>query len=96
LKLEVGPDQIVRQAGQTNFAGSALRPIDGIFRAAAMLDVPWRELWRRMSDRPARFMGLSHEWAVGRPATFCLLTENTGRGLADLRFFARGRECLSC
>jgi N-acetylglucosamine-6-phosphate deacetylase len=95
LELEVGADQIVRQPGRTNFAGSALRPIEGIFRAAAMLDVPWRELWRRMSDLPTRFMGLSHELAVDRPATFCLLTQNAGRRDADLRFFARGRECLT-
>jgi dihydroorotase-like cyclic amidohydrolase len=60
-----------------------------------MLDVPWRELWRRMSDLPTRFMGLSHELAVDRPATFCLLTQNAGRRDADLRFFARGRECLT-
>ena len=94
LQVEVGPDQIVRQPGQTNFAGSALRPIDGIFRAAAMLDVPWPQLWRRRSDLPARFMGLSRELAVGRPATFCLLTENTGQRAPDVRFFERGCECL--
>jgi N-acetylglucosamine-6-phosphate deacetylase len=94
LELDVGPDQIVRQPGQTHFAGSALRPIDGIFRAAAMLDVPWQDLWRKMSDLPARFMGLSHELAVGRPATFCLLSEDSGRCSADLRFFSHGRECV--
>jgi len=94
LELEVGPDQIVRLPGQPYFAGSALRPIEGIFRAAAMLDVPWRKLWRRMSDLPARFMGLNHELAEGGPASFCLLTEKAGGGLGDLRLFARGRECL--
>ncbi len=95
LELEVGSDQIVRQPGQSNFAGSALRPIDGIFRAAAMLDVSWREVWRRMSEVPARFMGLGDELAVGRSANFCVLTEKAGGGLADLRFFERGRECSS-
>jgi N-acetylglucosamine-6-phosphate deacetylase len=95
LELEVGPDQIVRQPGQTNFAGSALRPIEGIFRAAAMLDVSWREVWRRMSEGPARFMGLGDEWAAGRPANFCVLTEKADGGLAGLRFFERGRECVA-
>jgi N-acetylglucosamine-6-phosphate deacetylase len=94
LEVEVGPDQIVRQPGQTNFAGSALRPIDGIFRAAAMLNVPWPQLWRRMSDLPARFMGLSHELAVGHPADFCLITEIAGQRFPGLRLFARGCECL--
>jgi N-acetylglucosamine-6-phosphate deacetylase len=94
LELEVGSDEVVRQAGQTHFAGSALRPIDGIFRAAAMLGVPWRQLWRRMSELPARFMGLSHGLALGQPATFCLLTEDGGGRSAQIRFFERGRECL--
>jgi N-acetylglucosamine-6-phosphate deacetylase len=94
LEVEVGPDQIVRQPGQSNFAGSALRPIEGIFRAASMLDVPWPQLWRKMSDLPARFMGLSHELAVGRSADFCLIAENSGQRPPDVRFFARGCECL--
>ncbi len=95
LEVEVGPDQIVRQPGQTNFAGSALRPIDGIIRAAAMLDVSWRAVWRRMSELPARFMGLSDELAVGRSANFCVLTENAAGGLENVKFFARGQECVS-
>jgi N-acetylglucosamine-6-phosphate deacetylase len=95
LEVEVGPDEIVRQPGQANFAGSALRPIEGVLRAASMVEVPWRELWRKMSDLPARFMGLTHEFTVGRPATFCLLTGDAGRGSAEVRFFARGRECVS-
>jgi N-acetylglucosamine-6-phosphate deacetylase len=93
LELEVGPDEMVRQPGQTNFAGSALRPIDGITRAAAMLEVPWQEVWRRMSELPARFMGLSRELAVGQPATFCLLAGNSRQQAASLRFFAHGQEC---
>jgi N-acetylglucosamine-6-phosphate deacetylase len=95
LEVEVGPNQVVRQPGQTNFAGSALRPIDGIIRAAAMLDVSWREVWRRMSALPARFMGLSDELAVGGPANFCVLTENATGGIEDVKLFARGQECVS-
>jgi N-acetylglucosamine-6-phosphate deacetylase len=95
LEVEVGPDQMVRQPGHANFAGSALRPIEGIFRAASMVDAPWQQMWRRMSDLPARFMGLTQDLAVGRPATFCLLTGNASRGSAEVRFFARGRECVA-
>jgi N-acetylglucosamine-6-phosphate deacetylase len=93
MEVEVGPDEIVRQPGHTNFAGSALRSIDAVFRAAAMLSVPWQEVWRRMSELPARFMGLRHELAVGQPATFCLLAENPRRRSANVRFFVQGREC---
>jgi N-acetylglucosamine-6-phosphate deacetylase len=96
LEVEVGADQVVRMPGEpAYFAGSALSPMDGIFRAAAMLDVSWRPLWRRMSSLPARFMGLTHELAAGQPATFCLLTEQDPHAPPALRFFDRGRECLA-
>jgi N-acetylglucosamine-6-phosphate deacetylase len=72
-EVEVGADQIVRQPGKTNFAGSALRPIDGIFRAAGMLNRPWHEVWDRSSLAPARFMGLSAGLKPGQRADFCLL-----------------------
>lgn len=78
LQVEVGNDQIVRQPGKTNFAGSALKPIDGVFRAAAMLDCPWQEVWQRFSQTPARLMGLRNELAVGERATFCVV--RTGGG----------------
>lgn len=70
MDLEVGEDQIVRQPGKTNFAGSALRPAEGVFRAAEMLRCPWQEAWPRLSEVPARLMGLRSELAVGQPATF--------------------------
>jgi N-acetylglucosamine-6-phosphate deacetylase len=57
LTVEVGDDQIVRQPGRPNFAGSALRPIEGVFRAARMLNCPWQEAWRRFAEVPAAFMG---------------------------------------
>ena len=73
MELEVGPDQIVRQPGKSLFAGSALRPIDGIFRAAQMLGCPWQDVWARFSQAPAALMGLRNELAVGQPADFCVL-----------------------
>ena len=73
LELEVGADQIVRLPGKSNFAGSALRPIEGVFRAAQMLDRPWQEVWDGFSTRPAKFVNLPTGLAVGQPACFCLL-----------------------
>ena len=70
LEAEVGADQIVRQPGKSNYAGSALRPIDGVFRAAEMLNGRWFGAWDRFSIRPARFIGLDHGLAVGCPADF--------------------------
>jgi N-acetylglucosamine-6-phosphate deacetylase len=73
LELEVGEDKIVRQPGKPNFAGSALSPIEGIFRAAEMIGSSWREVWPRFSEIPARLMGLDSGVAVGLPADLCLI-----------------------
>ena len=72
VEVEVGEDQIVRQPGQTNFAGSALRPVDGVFRAAQMLNCPWQECWRRFSEAPSRFIGYPHELGAGS-TSYCLV-----------------------
>ena len=92
LELEVGEDQIVRQPGKTNFAGSALKPIDGVFRAAAMLDRPWQEIWPRFSTQPAKLMGLRHDLKAGQPANFCLLTFSQNNELTKLQTWGWGVE----
>jgi N-acetylglucosamine-6-phosphate deacetylase len=72
LELEVGADQIVRQPGKTNFAGSALRPIDAVFRAAKMLNRPWQECWRRISEAPGQFIGFKNALSLGA-RSFCVI-----------------------
>lgn len=81
VEVEVGSDQVVRQPGKTNFAGSALRPIEGVQRAARMLNRPWQECWLRMSEAPAQFAGVAHGLRVGAPAAFCVLSEIPDGGL---------------
>ncbi len=88
MEVEVGADQIVRQPGKTNFAGSALKPMDGIFRAAQMLGVPWQDVWTRFSEIPARFMGLPNNLSVGLPANFCLLKMAGENEVAELKVIA--------
>jgi len=90
LQVEVGADQIVRQPGKTNFAGSALRPIDGVFRAAQMLDCSWQETWGRFSERPAKFMGLRNELAISQPANFCLVKVSDEKRIDSVEVFVRG------
>ena len=91
LELEVGADQVVRLPGGPNFAGSALRPIDGVFRAAEMLHCSWQEIWPRFSAVPARLMGLSGgELQAGQPATFCVLEVPAGNQLQSVRTFVAG------
>jgi len=90
-EVAVGPDQIVRPPGQPLFAGSALRPVEGVFRAAQMLNCPWQETWARLSEIPAKFMGLRNQLTVQQPATFCLLKITDQNQLAELQVFADGR-----
>ncbi len=90
LELEVRADQIVRLPGKPNFAGSALRPIDGVFRAAKMLGCSWRETWPRFSEVPAKWMGLPCELAAGNPADFCLLKVTPENQLKSLEVFSNG------
>ena len=90
LELEVGEDQVVRMPGGTNFAGSALRPIDGVFRAAQMLGKPWQEAWTRFSEIPAQLMEFKAGLAVGSVADFCLLEVTPENQLLSLKVFAHG------
>jgi N-acetylglucosamine-6-phosphate deacetylase len=90
LALEVGEDQVVRQPGKQLFAGSALRPIDGVFRAAEMLGVPWQEAWQRFAATPARFLGVENELAAGTRADFCLLRFNDKHEFTTLRTCVNG------
>ena len=92
LEFEVGADQVVRQPGRTNLAGSALRPIDGVFRAAQMLDVSWQEVWRGFSDGPAALLGLPGGLTTGTPADFCLLEESAENERPSLKVFRRGEQ----
>jgi len=92
LRLEVGADGVVRQPGQTNFAGSALRPFDGVLRAAEMLGASWQDVWDGFSVRPARFMGLSASLEAGEAADFCLVQVSEGKAPVLRQVVANGRE----
>jgi N-acetylglucosamine-6-phosphate deacetylase len=94
LEVEVGPDQVVRQPGKINYAGSALRPIDGVLRAARMLGRNWRGAWDGFSTYPAKFMGIRGGLTMGCPADFCLVQTDEAGGLESLRVFSRGQEAL--
>jgi N-acetylglucosamine-6-phosphate deacetylase len=90
LELEVGADQVVRQPGKPLFAGSALRPIDGVFRAAEMLECSWQEVWPRFSEVPAKLMGLKNELLIGGRADFCVMKMAGKNKVVELRTHAAG------
>ncbi len=91
-RYEVGPDRIVRRPGKSQFAGSALEPIEGIRRVSEMLRRPWRSVWDAFSVQPARWMGLGTGLAVGQPADFGLLRVDEGGRLQLARLVAQGQE----
>ncbi len=90
LQVEVGEDQIVRLPGSPLFAGSALQPIQGVFRAAEMLNSSWRGVWQRFSDAPADLAGIGSGLKVGQPATFCVLRVTPENWLQSLEVFRDG------
>jgi N-acetylglucosamine-6-phosphate deacetylase len=95
LQIQAGSDQIVRRPGKPNFAGSALRPIDGVFRAAKMLGVSWRDVWDGYSVRPAAMAGLAVALKPGAPADFCLLELDASQTAPhSLRLFRGGQQIL--
>jgi N-acetylglucosamine-6-phosphate deacetylase len=91
LEFEVGADGTVRRPGQDHFAGSALRPVEGVRRAARMLHTTWRAVWEGFSTRPAQFMGLKSGLIPGAPADFCLLRSSGGDELAEPRMIVAGK-----
>jgi len=103
MTLNVGSDQIVRQPGRTNFAGSALRPIDGVMRAAKALGCPWQDVWPRFSRIPRQLMGIAGELSHasgavtstlvlsgGGPANFCLLQTDDAGQIIKGQTYVRG------
>ena len=92
LEVEVGADQVVRLPGKPNFAGSALRPIDGVFRAAEMLECPWQEAWKKFSQTPDDFMGWPRALEQNSRADFCLLRMGRDDLPTEIRPFVNGLE----
>jgi N-acetylglucosamine-6-phosphate deacetylase len=92
LEVEVGADQIVRHPGGSNYAGSALRPLDGVSRAAHMLGCGWQDVWDGFSVRPAEFAGVNHGLVAGHPADFCLVQTDKDKDARNqsLRTFVQG------
>jgi N-acetylglucosamine-6-phosphate deacetylase len=92
VEVEVGEDEIVRLPGSTNYAGSALRPIDGIFRAAEMLRCSWRDVWPNFSIIPASLAGLPSGLTVGAPADFCVLNVTEENLMDDIQIYLDGKQ----
>lgn len=75
-EIEVAADGVVRLPGQPGaFAGSGLRPLAGVARAAAMLGARWREVWAGFTTRPGEWAGIPTLLSEGEPADFALIRE---------------------
>ena len=85
LKLEVGPEEIVRLPGTPNLAGSALTPINAILHAADMLRCDWQEIWRNYSTIPAQFAKLPDGLEPGARAEFVEIKAGPGNRIESVR-----------
>lgn len=85
LRLTVGADGVVRQPGRAHLVGSALRPVEGVRRAAAMLGVAWPAVWDAFSRRTARLAGLKFNWPPGPGETALLVAEEEAGGLRSVQ-----------
>jgi N-acetylglucosamine-6-phosphate deacetylase len=92
LQIEVGADGAVLLPGTSQFAGSALRPVDGVFRAAAMLGVAWQQAWPRFGRGPADWLGLPYGLREGACADFCLVRVGSNNSYTQLRVIVAGEE----
>jgi len=90
-EVDVGADQIVRLPGRTNFAGSALRPIDGMLRAAEMLSSErWQFVWEAFSESPRNLVGLRTALREGDDANFCVIKRNEDGSIHGGAVYFRG------
>ena len=89
-RVEVGADQVVREPGKSNYAGSALKPIQGVFRASRMLGCPWQDIWDGFSIRPAKFAGFNVDFNGGGAADFCLLRFSGDGVPLTVQLYSRG------
>ncbi|HYG76967.1 MAG TPA: N-acetylglucosamine-6-phosphate deacetylase [Planctomycetota bacterium] len=90
LEIDVGADQVVRQPGKTNFAGSALTPIQGVLRSAQMLGCAWQNVWDNISEVPRGLVHMDNEWGVEQPADFCLLKTDESGNIASGSVYVNG------
>jgi N-acetylglucosamine-6-phosphate deacetylase len=92
VEVEVGADQVVRLPGQPNFAGSALKPIEGVQRTAQMLGLEWQTVWPCFSTVPARMMGVDVALDAGRAASFCLIETDEAQRPKRIRVYLNGEQ----
>ncbi len=90
FEVEVGEDRVVRQPGQTNFAGSALTPIEGIRRAAEMLKLPWQRVWDAFSAQPSDLMGVDFSLKAGNRADFCVIETDVTNQIEKVTVYRGG------
>lgn len=73
MDVDVGADQVVRMPGTQQFAGSALRPMDAILRAAVMWGISPVDVWPHYSLIPGRWLGVETAIKSGSNDDFCLI-----------------------
>lgn len=92
MEIYVAADGVVRMPGSSQYAGSALCPINGVQRAVSMLGCSWCSAWENYSVFAAQMIGLRHDLVPGSPADFCLIRASEEGSIVACRPFVRGSE----
>ncbi len=92
IKITVSEDGTIWNPAKTGYAGSSLRPFDGILRGMKMLGCNWQEVWARYSEIPASFSGVNNELAPGATANFVVLKTDANNLPVPVKIVVCGEE----
>ena len=73
IKISVDDNGVIWNPTRTGYAGSSLRPFDGILRAMNMLNCDWQNVWERYSELPAALMGIKYDVRKNGKADFVII-----------------------
>jgi len=91
IKVDVGSDGVVRLPGQPYFAGSALTPLEGVIRAARMLETSPLDVAESFWDRVYWTLDDPHiECGEGTPATFNVVRTDDEGNILSGEMYVRG------
>jgi len=91
LEVTVEKDGAIWNSSKTGYAGSSLRPIDGILRSMKMLNCDWQRIWKNYSDIPASLFNINTDLLPGSDADFIILEAGNNGELKPVKSVVSGK-----
>lgn len=92
IEIRVEDDGIAWNPSKTGYAGSSLKPFEGILRASEMLDEDWQKTWARYSIFPSHLIGVNLDLLPGAEANFVVLKHKKDKKLEIESIFFMGEQ----